>query len=291
MFSVIVTTCNREPEVVLRAINSVFCQTYKDVEIVVINDSPSYEKKEELKNEIEKIQGNIFFFENEVSRGANFSRNKGFSLCHGEYVSFLDDDDYWRQDRVEKVMIEFDNGADLVYSDLYIVGKKKTRYSRRKKPQEKDILETLLFDNFLGGFSNVSFKREAFLKCGMLDETFLSYQDQELFIRMVQNNKVCYINEPLSYYCLSNNSISLNPKRKLIGLLSLLEKFSNLYDAFPNSKKKKIESEYVLSVKNNWKENSSTIKNNFLISLDSFCRLEYLTLKGLIKRFLSKFIK
>lgn len=254
LFSVVITTCNRESAILKDAIDSVFAQSYKQIEVIVVNDAPLYENRKEIDELIKKYGNRIKYIINESTKGANYSRNLGASLSKGEILSFLDDDDFWDAHRVEKVINAIKRGADIVYSDIIILSDKNKRYSASKNPLEKDKLSMILAYNYLRGFSNVSFTKNIFKKAGSLDETAVAYQDLDLFIRMVPLGKVYYIAEPLSYYRISDNSISLDGTKKYKGLMHILDKYADLYEKYPKSKCIKLKNDYVNALRNGWKE-------------------------------------
>ena len=284
MFSVIVTTCNRDPKIVKEALQSVLAQSYKNFEIIVVNDAPNYEKREDLEYMIVQLGSNIKYIVNRYQKGANYARNIGAKAAKGDYLSFLDDDDYWDSKRLEKMKKEFDNHADIVYSDFIIFSEKKKTYSKRDVPNKNDVVKELLAFNYLGGFSNVSFRKDLFFKVGALDESLPSYQDQDLFIRLVKEGIIACISEPLSYYRITSNSISLNGEKKLRGFLMFMENYKDIFDIYPESKIIRLENELVYSEKQGWVENSRVIAK-MLKGQVSLFKIMYLRLKGKCKYF------
>lgn len=290
MFSVIITTCNREPHIVKEALDSIINQTYKDIEIIVVNDSPSYCKRNQLENIIAAYGDRIKYVVNEMQRGANYSRNYGESLSKGKYISFLDDDDFWDSTRVEKVMREFETGKDIVYSDFYIFSNKSKKYSKRRFPDSDDIVKEMLAFNFMGGFSNVSIRKSLFTKVGRLDESLPAYQDQDLFIRLLKDGKLGYISEPLSYYRITQDSISLNGEKKLNGLLVFLSNYGELFAKYPSSEQRRLESDLMYSEKQGWSNNSKIIIAK-LRKYDSPIKIMKIRVKGRLKYFAVKVLK
>ena len=88
-----------ETNLLTRAINSVLHQTYKNFEIIIINDNP--DKKSEIL-EIKKKFNNklIKYIFNKRNIGAGFSRNKGIMVAKGKYIAFLDSDDFWKKNKL-----------------------------------------------------------------------------------------------------------------------------------------------------------------------------------------------
>lgn len=98
LVSAIITTHNRL-ELLKRAIESVKKQTYSNIECIVVSDGSSDGTDDYCRT----IEGIVFIsIPKDESRGGNHARNVGIDASHGEYVAFLDDDDYWLPEKIEK---------------------------------------------------------------------------------------------------------------------------------------------------------------------------------------------
>lgn len=119
--TVIIPTYKRTVEFLSRSVQSVINQTYPNVEIIVIDDSPSDYK---LRNSIKKymdtvVDDNIKYLQNEKNMGGSLARNRGIELATGEYISFLDDDDEYMPEKIEKqVKFMLSGGNDLSFSNM-----------------------------------------------------------------------------------------------------------------------------------------------------------------------------
>ena len=108
MVSVIITTYKREPETVERAAKSILEQTYKDIELIIVDDSPaSFDKRIAVEKRVKELSSSIKYIKHETNMGACAARNTGIRSANGEYVAFLDDDDEWLPDKLEKQMKKF----------------------------------------------------------------------------------------------------------------------------------------------------------------------------------------
>lgn len=290
LVSVIITTCNRPPKMLKEAIDSVLGQTYSEIELIVVNDAPNYENREAVESMINEYGDKINYIVNHEQKGANYARNLGAKTSKGTILSFLDDDDFWHKNRIQRVVDKIEDGYDVIYSDYEIFSEKHSHVNTRYSVNEDEKLQKILSANFLGGFSNVSFTKELFMKVGMLDEKMPSYQDQDLFIRLVQNGKLGYINDTLSYYRITPVSISLNGNRKLSGMKLLLEKYDDLFKKYPDSKRRRLESELSYALKNGWYSNASEIKKN-LKEFDSPMKIANIEIKGFFKHIAIKYLK
>lgn len=123
LVSVIIPTYKRSLFYVSRAVESVLNQTYPNVEIIVVDDSTDeYDGRKEIENYIEGLNKHkVIYCKNEKNLGGSLSRNRGIGLAKGEYITFLDDDDEYLPEKIEK-QLEFmlENSYDLTFSDMII---------------------------------------------------------------------------------------------------------------------------------------------------------------------------
>ena len=97
LVSAIITTHNRK-DLLKRAIDSVFAQTYPNIELIVVDDASNDGTSEMCDDN----RINYIFIPKLESHGGNYARNLGIKASKGEYCAFLDDDDYWLPTKIEK---------------------------------------------------------------------------------------------------------------------------------------------------------------------------------------------
>lgn len=112
LVSVIIPSYNRK-EFLIEAVESVLKQTYKNTEIIIIDDG-STDGTEAIVKEKYKNNQLISFFKNEKNSGAGFSRNVGYKKANGEYLIFMDDDDYYTNERF------FEDAINILKEKKYI---------------------------------------------------------------------------------------------------------------------------------------------------------------------------
>ncbi len=125
--SIIIPTYKRDVKYLSRAVKSILQQTYKNIEIIVIDDSPSsYSNRDSIKEYMDSIKSpNIIYIQNEKNLGGSLARNVGISFASGDYITFLDDDDKYLQEKVEKQLNFMVCGDyDLTFSNMIMLNDK-----------------------------------------------------------------------------------------------------------------------------------------------------------------------
>jgi len=169
------------------AIDSCLQQTYPEIEIVVIDDGST-----DNSLEIIKSYGDKLIWESGSNRGGNYARNRGLALSSGEYIQYLDADDYILPEKIEReVRFLEETRADVVYGDW--------RYKRHLPdgtsvledikvcgPKE-DFLESLLADDRWVPPVALLFTRAAVANISGWDESLKVGQDRDFFIALALN--------------------------------------------------------------------------------------------------------
>lgn len=237
LVSAIVTTCKRDPEIVLRAIDSILAQIYPSIEIIVVDDSPeTFEYRNEVMQRVVSRSPEIVYLQNETQSGADYSRNRGVAAANGDYVAFLDDDDEWIPEKIDKqikVLDTSDLNTAMVYCDYYRYDDQiQTQQVVKLRKSSGTVLNDLMqCGNFCGGLSMPLLKMSALRAVGGFDNSLSALQDYDVWIRLAQNYSFIYLDEPLVvYHCTGGNHISNNMKAKISSAKNILEKYKEYYD-------------------------------------------------------------
>ena len=192
LVSVIIPCFNVE-KWVGEAIDSCLKQTYPHIEIIVIDDCSTDKSVEIIKSYGDKIIWESL----PENKGGCYARNRGFALSKGEYIQFLDADDFILPDKIER-QINFleETGADAIYGDWRFQGHQSNGViflEQIEKPGEQaDILESLII-NWWTAVASLLYRRTAVEKSGGWDEDFLAAQDRDFLISVVMAGaKVVY---------------------------------------------------------------------------------------------------
>ena len=206
LVSAIVTTCKRDPHIVERALKSVLSQTYRNIEIIVVDDSPrEYPLRLKVKSMIEAYNDGAMRIEyamHEENRGACVARNTGVALSHGTIVGFLDDDDEWLPNKVESMIKKFDDQkVALVYGDTIYCDDDRAKRIIEKRPKHRGMVyDKLIWKNFIGSTSFPLIRKDPLVLVGGFDELMQSAQDVELYLRLSQSYEIDYVDEVIAIY-------------------------------------------------------------------------------------------
>jgi glycosyltransferase involved in cell wall biosynthesis len=226
--TVIIPTHNRA-SLLPRAINSVLAQTFTDFELFVVDDASNDETAQ-------VIQGfsdpRITYIRHEVNRGESESRNTGIRNARGEYIAYLDDDDEWVPEKLDKQVKVMDSSppeTGVVYTGCdYVELGTGRKLGTQKVYQRGRVLEHLLTKNFLPG-PTALVRKKCFQKVGEYDPTVRYGPDWEMWIRIARYFDFEAIPEPLYRYSIHTNQLTANFELHIAGHERILELHSDLY--------------------------------------------------------------
>jgi glycosyltransferase involved in cell wall biosynthesis len=197
----VVVTCFNLGEYIDECIESIISQTYKKIEIVLVDDGSTDQlTKDKIKELVYKQDIRVVHQKN---AGVSVARNNGAALTSGTFIMFLDGDDCIDKDYISKAIniLENDNSIDLVYCDLKEFG---LNNGTRVLPQFS-LGDLLLYCNLIPA---CVFRKRLWNKCGGFNPEYIhGWEDWDFWIRLSSNSiKVQKISEPLFRYRIRNNS-------------------------------------------------------------------------------------
>jgi len=203
--SVILPTYNRA-EIVKRSILSVLNQTYKDFELIIIDDA-STDKTRMIVEELGDTR--IKYLRNRQNLGPAASRNIGIKASRGIFIAFQDSDDEWRPDKLKKQVetIEKENNKiGVIYSGT--IRRFKNNYYYIKAPRnilnKRDVFQRII------PTPSVLVKRECIEKCGFFDKSFPALEEWDLWIRINRYYKFRYLDKLQVISNYTSSSLSTN---------------------------------------------------------------------------------
>ncbi|MDN3671937.1 glycosyltransferase [Flavobacterium branchiarum] len=221
LVTVIIPTYNRK-EYFETAIQSVVGQSYANIEIIVVDDGSTDNYAGLI---CDKFSNCTYFYKK--NGGIAAARNYGINLSEGEYIAFLDDDDFWESSKIEKqVKILLENpSVDCVHSSVAVVNEKGELTGDYFGAAQNKIAKRsgYVFWNALGCWVVKSptplIRKIVFQPDLLFDEKIKVGEDIDFYQRMFYRHKIHYINEPLAFYRVHNNTERLSSQlKKYIGI-------------------------------------------------------------------------
>lgn len=200
--SVVIPTYNRST-LVGKAIKSVLGQTFKDLELIVVNDGSTDETERVLEASRRKDHRFNYVTINNSDRAA--ARNAGIKLSRGQYLAFLDDDDWWARDKLVKQLklfktSRFKKNLGLVYCWHYWVDAQGNKTGQLQIGKRGDVFPEIIKGNMICGSGSAALvKRGCFEKLGLFNEKFKLAEDWEMWIRITNHYTVDFVPELLIY--------------------------------------------------------------------------------------------
>ncbi len=185
MVSVIIPSYNTA-HLIGACLDSVFRQTFRDFEVVVVNDgSPDTAKLEQA---LLPYQEKIVYIVQKNKRAAG-ARNTAIRAAKGQFLAFLDSDDLWTADHLadQMKMLTDDPTLDMVYSDATLISDGPVKKTFMEKcPSEGDAtFEALVFERCQVPISTVVVRKSAIVKAGLFDESLQRCDDYDMWLRTI----------------------------------------------------------------------------------------------------------
>ena len=204
-----------------QCLDSILQQTFRDFEVICINDGSTDHSLEIIKSFIAKDKR--FKLIDKINTGYGHSMNQGLSQCQGEYISIIESDDYIKPDMLERLYtVAKKNNLDVARCNYYI-------FSKFSKKLNNDYIRDILANKVLKPLNHIKifyqppsiwvnlYKREFIdkYKIRFLETAGASFQDTSFVFKVYALCKrFMYINEALLYYRIDNSSSSINNKNK-----------------------------------------------------------------------------
>ena len=207
-FSVVIPLDNKAPYVI-QALESVFSQTYRDFELVVVDDG-STDNSLSVTKEVLATSGIDYQLIHQANAGVSTARNNGVAASHGEYICFLDADDWWAPNYLERMnrLIKEYPDAGIYGVNYYIVKRKEQRVALHI-PSTGYINYCDCYRKLQMPLTSISvaIPVEVFRSMGGFKPHLKFGEDFDLWIRIALSKKVAYLDEPLAYYFQDSNPI------------------------------------------------------------------------------------
>jgi glycosyltransferase involved in cell wall biosynthesis len=215
--SVIIPTYNRRAYL-QEAIDSVLAQTYTDYEVIVIDDGSTDGTGEALRARY----GERIYYEWQENQGESVARNRGIALAQGEYIAFLDSDDLWLPEKVEKQVAFLDEHPETraVFCQAHTCdahGERLQQVLAGDLGPDAFTLEALLMTNTISGpGSTLVLDATLLRKAGSFDPQIRFAEDWDLCLRIRIITEIGYLPEPLASVRVHGNNQWRLPRREQV---------------------------------------------------------------------------
>ncbi|CDC07281.1 glycosyl transferase 2 family protein [Clostridium sp. CAG:343] len=223
--SIIVPVYNVE-KYIEKCLTSLVNQTLEDIEIIVVNDGSKDNSKKIIEEFIQRYQKKIVYLEKE-NGGLSDARNYGIPYAKGEYIAFLDSDDYVEKDTYKRMYeLAKKEKSDMVECDFYWEYPNKTKIDTGEiYHNKKEMLEKVRVVAW-----NKLIKREILEKSKIEFPKGYRYEDVEFTYKLIPYlEKVSFLKEPCIHYIQRENSISNLQNARTKEIFDVLEHVINYY--------------------------------------------------------------
>ena len=229
LISVVIPVYCRTPDhqrFLTEALESVARQTFRDFEVVVVDDfSPL-----DIESLLERVDGlpPVRLLRNSVNSGPAFSRKRGVRGALGAFIAFLDHDDLWLPDKLARqlAVLEANPDAALVFCDLEFFGPHahRLKLDQSRVPERPNFLWFASRRNYVVSATAVLVKKQALLDIGLFDTRYPSCDDFDAWLKILMTTAIVHLPEKLARYRLHAYNISykvnlLNDNKLLTALL------------------------------------------------------------------------
>ncbi len=282
---------------IAKAIESVIRQTHQNLHIIIIDDGSTDDAKDTVYRFRNLYPGKINYYY-QHQQGPAAARNTGIKRSSNEYIAFLDADDIWLPEKLEKQLLIYKKNPDIgfVYCDNYFIDKSGNiikDYIRKVKLVEGNILLDFFMDFFLIT-SAIIIKRSCIQKVGLFNENLQVGEDFEFFLRLAKYYTAGVVREKLLKRrvwarSLSKRDYELNTRIDI----ETLKKFISVHSAFNNMHRQLIMkrmSDMYFKFGYMYLEHKKNLKalTQFTLSLRFFLNIK--AIKGLISSILPKIL-
>lgn len=194
LISVIIPMYN-SADTIVRALDSIRNQSFTCFfEVLVVNDGSKDNSKKIVEDYIDNNGLKNVILINQNNGGVSKARNKGLLSAKGKYIAFLDADDYWVKNKIERQMIFLEKGFDFICG---LRNNEKITFPYQIKNGYANISLNKLLIKVVGQTSTAIFNKKVIENSGLFDENQRYSEDANLWMRISKNNKMIVLNEVL----------------------------------------------------------------------------------------------
>lgn len=229
-----------------KSIQSVLNQTFKDLELIIVDDNnpetEARQKTEELVERYVHLGNRIIYIKHEKNKNGAVARNTGFAIAKGKYISLLDSDDEYMSDRLQKCYDLMEHASDNiagVYTGCEFRKGGKVYHIEKDIKPGNFLVDTLACTFMFCTGSNIFVKKSVIDELNGFDDTFLRHQDYEFLVRLFLKYDLLAIPEVLVIK--NNENFNAPNLEKTISIKKqYLTKFNDIISSLSQSDQNKI---------------------------------------------------
>ena len=191
-----------------QCLNSCINQTYKNIEIILVDDASSEELYPIAK------EYDVKYIRNNKNSGPAFSRNIGIKMSQGELVSFIDADDIMHPQKIELSVKEFKDDVGMTCGNYKILFNRLTLYPKFYNHPIDVNWELLMKQNFVASGST-TVRKDVLEQMNGFNEEYWIAEDYDLWLRISERYKIKYIHDILYFYSIVKNGNSLTQREDI----------------------------------------------------------------------------
>ncbi len=222
LVSVIIPAFNAAKTIVA-SIESVLAQTYRDLEIIVVDDGSTDGTAKVIEQRFDDPRLKLIA---QTNAGPAAARNRGISASNGYYLAFLDSDDTYAPGKITRQvqLLSERPDVDVCYTGYWMIlpGGRRMLGTQRPNFKRGDIFKALLFESFIH-VPTIMAKKQDIIDAGGYWERVTLGDDWWLMLSLAQDKRFDYIDEPLYNYTVSKSSLTSNAQVKAKGLILVLD--------------------------------------------------------------------
>ena len=234
--------CYNSEKFLEETLQSIFAQTYKDWELVIINDGSTDSTEKIIKEAIG--QGYPISYYWQENRGLGYSRNEALKRSTGQYIAFIDHDDVWLPTKLEKQVPRFnDPDVDFVYGNYYQINADASqRHIGSIKPQPRGDVFRRFLKYYPVNLQTVMLRKSSLEKLDSLFDPELHMSEEyDLFMRLLYKGKAEYLDIPVAEYRIHEGMSSIRRMDQYpVENKYILEKLSRLIPDFESHYQKEL---------------------------------------------------
>lgn len=209
----------------MEAVQCALDQSFKDIEVIVVDDASTDGTADAVRNLTDE---RVVYFGHDQCGGGSAARNTGIQHARGHFIAFLDDDDLWLPEKLEKQVHQFEQGPPtlgVVYTDLDFVDTDTGSLIRTHSLRHRGMIRDMLYDRSPGPrTASAMVRKECFDKAGMFDEELTCAQEPDLWIRVSEHYEFDYVPESLVKVRLTHQRIGNDSGAQIQGRIRFLSK-------------------------------------------------------------------